>query len=201
MFAEIVIHGIGDRIPSPIAAVVESTHGEQRQLLGSLTRKQAQQHLVERREDRGIRSDAQCQRDHRNNREYRRLPRHPESKFYVVPQIAHRFLLDGACGGPVGTPGADATRYELPFLATEVTVPRNRNRKLPYSVYDRWSPFLYVRRSVADVRTGSVERRPHLLGVIQPRHALYRRERGRLVLEQIATILIIKLFFDGPKNA
>ena len=54
--------------------------------------KRLQDHCLYDAENRGIRADAQRQRQNRHQRKSRRLPQHPHSKLHVLHQSAHRFL-------------------------------------------------------------------------------------------------------------
>ena len=69
VLAEIVIHGVGQRVHAPVATVVETLHLQRHQLLRVLYRQQAQQDLIEQREDRRVCADAEGQREDGHNRE------------------------------------------------------------------------------------------------------------------------------------
>jgi len=58
---EIPIHRVRERVWAPVAAVVHALHVEQHQLLRILDRHQPQQHLIQQREDGGVRANPQRQ--------------------------------------------------------------------------------------------------------------------------------------------
>ncbi len=59
------------------------------QFVRVLHRELLQQNLVHQREDRRIRANAQCQRNHGNRREARALRQHPQPKRDVFPHVLH----------------------------------------------------------------------------------------------------------------
>ena len=69
VIAEILVHGIGDLVAAIVAAVVLPAAPQQHKLLRILDREQAQEELVDQRENSGIGADAQGQRKHRDGNE------------------------------------------------------------------------------------------------------------------------------------
>ena len=92
---EIPIHRIGDRVVTPVAAVMKPLHMEQDQLLRILHRHQAKQHLIQQRKDGGVRADAERQRQQSYRGEHRRFAKGAQGKLNIFPDGSH-CLIDYA---------------------------------------------------------------------------------------------------------
>ena len=62
LVANILIHAVGERVHAVVAAVVAAAPGEQHDAIGIFHRQQAQNQLIDQREDGGVRADPQRQR-------------------------------------------------------------------------------------------------------------------------------------------
>ena len=78
-----------------VAAVVRPLLVEHHQLIGVGHRQLAQQDLVDQREDRGIRADAERQRQDRDDREQRAAPEPADGKAKVVGGQSHVGMSGG----------------------------------------------------------------------------------------------------------
>ncbi len=74
------------RVVARVRAVLDAGRPEIDQRLRRLDRQRAQENLVEQRKNRGVRADAEPQREHRHRRDKRRLAQHPEGE----RELAHR---------------------------------------------------------------------------------------------------------------
>src|SRR5262249_49245357 len=86
VFLEILVHGIGDGVAAPVAAVVTAAHCEKDQLLRILDWEEAQQNLVEQSEDSGVGSDAEGEGKYGDQSEARAAPEGAESIVQVAKQ-------------------------------------------------------------------------------------------------------------------
>ena len=89
LVAEILVHGIGNRVAAGVASVVRSARREQHQLFRVAHRQQLQDQLIDQREDGGIGADSQGEREHRDGREQGRFAQGAERVAQVLNEISH----------------------------------------------------------------------------------------------------------------
>ncbi len=89
LLLKILIDGIGMHAPSHVGSVVGTFLVKHDQLVRILHGQQAEHHLVQQREDGGIGTDAESEREHGNSREQRIAPHGAKSKTQVRQQALH----------------------------------------------------------------------------------------------------------------
>src|SRR5713226_1127095 len=85
---KIAVHRVRNRVPAPVVPVVPPPHGQQHQPLRILHWQQAQQHLVQQRENRRVRANPQRQSQRRHQRKPPATPQSPQR----VPKIPPHHL-------------------------------------------------------------------------------------------------------------
>ena len=89
---DVAIVRVGERPVRIARLLVENVE----QLVGPLERRFAKQCGVDQREDRGIRADPHCQREHGNQRECRTAAQPAQAEAQVLDQRVHEALLSRA---------------------------------------------------------------------------------------------------------
>src|SRR5262249_48135010 len=87
--ADVLVHRVGQRVDPVVSAVMAAAAREDHNLLGVLYGKQAQDELIDEREDRRIGADPQRQRQHGDRGEQWRFTQTPDTDDDIAQEGVH----------------------------------------------------------------------------------------------------------------
>ncbi len=89
LVAEILVHGVGNRVGAGIAAIVRTAGGEKDELLGIAHRQELKNQLIDQREDGGIGADSQGEREHCDGSEQGRFAQGAKGVAQILNEVSH----------------------------------------------------------------------------------------------------------------